>query len=45
MIYLAVFAGQSNSLGYGMSAATLPAPLQGANLGQTYIWGGSYGAP
>ena len=44
MIYLAVFAGQSNALGYGMSTATLPSPLQGADLGQTYIWGGGYGA-
>jgi hypothetical protein len=43
MIYLAIFAGQSNALGFGMSAATLPSPLQSADLGQTYIWGANYG--
>lgn len=45
MTTLAIFAGQSNAGGYGMSPSTLPSTLATANYGQTYVWGGSYGTP
>jgi hypothetical protein len=41
MTTLVVFAGQSNALGFGMSAATLPAHLTTPNA-NAYIFGGTY---
>lgn len=45
MIHFLVIAGQSNAAGHGMGPATLPASLDAFDFGQTYIWGGPYGAP